>query len=201
MSSSDNLKRHNELLRRTDAPCEEPAGHQQQRQPRSAAGLPPRSSSKASSGSTKRAEVVDAVKSTFFENNTEAKPAPELLLFAKDRQTPLSQWKGSLRHKRGNRVVELCQLQLQVPELYADQFPKALYALDICHRRQVSLGRHVVCRAHLGLLNEKQLAGLKAMAKNQLVAIAALQTAELHVVPYFDNKNQVQVVGFLKILV
>lgn len=172
-------------------------GSQQQQHPQRPPGSACRN---GSSSSGKHAEAIELVKVAFHENNLDASPAPEVLLFAKDRQMPMAQWKGVLRHKRGNRVVELCQVALQVPELYVDQFPRALYALDICHRRQVSLGRHVVCRAHLGPLNERQLAGLKAMAKSQLVAIAALQTAELHLVPYFDNKNQVRVVGFLKIL-
>jgi hypothetical protein len=63
----------------------------------------------------------------------------------------------------------------------------------------VSLGRHVVCRATLAALTEHQLAGLATMARNQLVALCSLQTSELHLVPYFDNKNIVRMVGFLKI--
>lgn len=88
---------------------------------------------------------------------------------------------------------------LQVPEPFLEEVPSALYAADIRHRRSVSLGRHVVCRATLGSVSEHQLAGLSAMARGQLVALCALQTAELHLVPYFDNKNLVRMVGFLKI--
>lgn len=86
-----------------------------------------------------------------------------------------------------------------MPEPFGEEFPAALYAADVRHRRSVSLGRHVVCRAHLAPLTEHQLAGLAAMARGQLVALCALQTAELHLVPYFDNKNHVRMVGFLKI--
>jgi hypothetical protein len=56
-----------------------------------------------------------------------------------------------------------------------------------------------VCRANLQPLSEHQLASLAMMARGQLVALCMLQTAELHVVPYFDNKNHVRCVGFLKI--
>lgn len=89
--------------------------------------------------------------------------------------------------------------QPQVPEAYLEEFPAALYAADIRHRRSVSLGRHVVCRANLAALSEHQLASLAAMARSQLVALCSLQTAELHLVPYFDNRNVVRLVGFLKI--
>lgn len=88
---------------------------------------------------------------------------------------------------------------LQVPEPFLEEFPHTLYAADVRHRRAVSLGRHVVCRASLGTLSEHQLVGLSTMAKGQLVALCSLQTAELHLVPYFDNKNLVRMVGFLKI--
>jgi hypothetical protein len=90
-------------------------------------------------------------------------------------------------------------LLLQVPEPFLEEFPAALFAADVRHRRSVSLGRHVVCRASLGTLSEHQLAGLSAMARGQLVALCSLQTAELHLVPYFDNRNLVRMVGFLKI--
>lgn len=87
----------------------------------------------------------------------------------------------------------------QVPDAFLEEFPGALYAAEIRHRKSVSLGRHVVCRASLAQLSEHQLAGLAAMARGQLVALCMLQTAELHLVPYFDNKNHVRCVGFLKI--
>lgn len=88
---------------------------------------------------------------------------------------------------------------LQVPQAFLEEFPGALYAAEIRHRKSVSLGRHVVCRATLQPLSEHQLSGLAAMARAQLVALCMLQTAELHMVPYFDNKNHVRCVGFLKI--
>jgi hypothetical protein len=69
-----------------------------------------------------------------------------------------------------------------VPEAFLEEFPGALYAAELRHRKTVSLGRHVVCRASL----------------SALVAVCMLQTAELHIVPYHDNKNHVRCVGFLK---
>jgi hypothetical protein len=87
----------------------------------------------------------------------------------------------------------------QVPEPYSEELPPSLYAAEVRHRRSVSLGRHVVCRATLGTVREEQLAALAAMARGQLVALCRLQTAEIHVVPYFDNRNVVRVVGFLRV--
>ncbi|WIA39561.1 hypothetical protein OEZ86_005648 [Tetradesmus obliquus] len=112
---------------------------------------------------------------------------------------PIKNWTGTIKHKHAGRVVELCTLSLQVPEPFLEEFPAALYAADLRHRRSVSLGRHVVCRASLGTLGESQLAALSAMARGQMVALCSLQTAELHLVPYFDNRNLVRMVGFLKI--
>lgn len=94
------------------------------------------------------------------------------------------------------RTPPLCRLQ--VPEAFLEEFPGALYAAELRHRKTVSLGRHVVCRASLSALSEHQLASLATMARAQLVAVCMLQTAELHIVPYHDNKNHVRCVGFLK---
>jgi hypothetical protein len=74
-----------------------------------------------------------------------------------------------------------------VPEAFLEEFPAAMYAAEIRHRKSVSLGRHVVCRANLQPLSEHQLAGLATMARQQLVALCMLQTAELHMVPYFGE--------------
>jgi hypothetical protein len=149
--------------------------------------------------SRKHADAIAAVKVAFHRHPADAQPAAEALVLSKERQMPMTTWEGPIKHRQGSAVVELCSVGLQVPELFAEQFPRSLFALEICHRRQVSLGDHVVCRASLGPLNERQLSGLTAMARNQLVLVAALQTAELHLVPYFDNKNMVRLVGFLRV--
>lgn len=199
-----------------------PAKQQQQKQQQPEAAAPPSpsqpsTSSGGSSGGTapgvgqglhgmlckppsrKHADAIQAVKVAFHRHPSDAQPAAEALVLSKERQTPMTTWDGPIKHRQGSSVVELCSVSLQVPELFAEQFPRSLFALEICHRRQVSLGDHVVCRAALGPLNERQLSGLTAMARNQLVLVAALQTAELHMVPYFDNKNMVRLVGFLRV--
>jgi hypothetical protein len=81
----------------------------------------------------------------------------------------------------------VCCMRAQVPEAFLEEFPAAMYAAEIRHRKSVSLGRHVVCRANLQPLSEHQLAGLATMARQQLVALCMLQTAELHMVPYFGE--------------
>eukprot|EP00879_Flechtneria_rotunda_P000978 GHRR01001112.1.p1 GENE.GHRR01001112.1~~GHRR01001112.1.p1 ORF type:complete len:326 (+),score=133.02 GHRR01001112.1:920-1897(+) len=149
--------------------------------------------------SSARVEAAEAVKRLIHEDSSSSKPTADVLLFSTAKQQPIVHWTGTIKHRADGRVVELCSVTLQVPEPFVEEFPAVLYAADIRHRRSVSLGRHVVCRASLGALSEHQLAGLAAMARSQLVALCSLQTAELHLVPYFDNKNLVRMVGFLKV--
>jgi hypothetical protein len=112
----------------------------------------------------------------------------------------LAHWHGRLMHRRGGSVAELANLAVQLPAAYSDQMPAALYATELAHRRAVPLGRHVVCRSTLlAGTSARQLAALGAMASAQLVAVAPLQLCELVVVPYFDNRNSVRVVCFLRV--
>eukprot|EP00878_Enallax_costatus_P000873 GHUV01001000.1.p1 GENE.GHUV01001000.1~~GHUV01001000.1.p1 ORF type:complete len:509 (+),score=134.97 GHUV01001000.1:162-1688(+) len=153
----------------------------------------------ASSRLASHVEAVQSLKRLLHEDPTYRRPSSDVLLFKKAHQQPVHNWTGVIKHRSAGTVVDLCKVTLQVPEPFLEEFPAVLYAAEVRHRRSVSLGRHVVCRATLGTVNEHQLAGLSAMARGQLVAVCMLQTAELHLVPYFDNKNLVRMVGFLKI--
>eukprot|EP00877_Chromochloris_zofingiensis_P009828 jgi/Chrzof1/5099/Cz15g11120.t1 len=151
------------------------------------------------SAALKRRQIVEGLELALHQGNAGSRTAPEVLLFANGAHIPVVNWQGNIQHKLGKSVVDLCTVSLLVPELYSDQFPVTLYATEVVHRRQVSLGKHVVCRCSLGQLSERQLTVLEAMAKHQMVAIVHLQYCELHLVPYFDNNNHVRMVGFLKI--
>lgn len=172
---------------------------QQQQQRRGSSPKAPGMSERSAARAASHVEAAAALKRLIHEDPSASKPAADVLLFHKGNQQPIRNWTGVIKHRQAGRVVELCTVTLQVPEPFLEEFPATLYAADVHHRRAVSLGRHVVCRATLGALTEHQLAGLSAMARGQLVALCALQTAELHLVPYFDNKNLVRMVGFLKI--
>lgn len=109
-------------------------------------------------------------------------------------------WRGALKHRQGGCSIELATLSLEVPAWVRDQLPGALYTTELQHRRCVSLGRHVLCRALLGQLMPRQRRGLTTLAHCQLVAVVPLQQGgALHLVPYFDNSDTLRLVGFMKL--
>lgn len=162
----------------------------------------------------KSRHLLRSVEAALHLGNAEAVAAPERDLFgavtsssnscedeeASPKPGATVTWQGSLKHKLGGTVIELCPMSAVLPEGFSEQFPAAIYASELQHRRQVSLGKHAVCRCSLGRLTARQLQGLATLAQCQLVAVVRLQHCALHLVPYFDNGRTMRMVGFLKAL-
>jgi hypothetical protein len=191
-------------------------------------------------------EVLRGIHSRLHDGAVDCAEAPEQVLSRDNFSRPdFKQWAGRVKHKQGASVAELCPLAISIPQSYMEQMPATLFATDILHRRQISLGKHLTCRCgppphacsrrarpsarhrcdpaaatpqprrspppdplparpparrcSLGSLSAKQRASLTDMARSQLVAIVELQYCALHLVPYFDNSNNLKVVGFLKL--
>jgi hypothetical protein len=174
-----------------------------QQQPARAGGMPPLPPKPLPASAAARSSAIDALKQQMLAGAAHTAPAADTLLCGQAggaaAAPALAAWSGCIKHRVAGRAVEVCSATLQVPDAFLEEFPRALYAAEIRHRRGVSLGRHVVCRASLAPAPSRhQLASLAAMAREQLVMLCSLQTGELHLVPYFDNRNSVRLVGFLR---
>jgi hypothetical protein len=92
-------------------------------------------------------EVLKLIYSRLHDGCADCIEAPEQVL-QRDNFTKLDfkHWSGVLKHKQGASVTEFCSLAINIPQLYMEQMPAALYATDILHRKQISLGKHLTCR-------------------------------------------------------
>lgn len=106
-------------------------------------------------------------------------------------------WQGCIKHKLLNSELELCGLSAHVPKPFAREFAHTLYVSNLTQRKNVLLGRHHVCRCSIKSASENQLAKLRSLAHYELVAVVVLRRGCFILVPYFDNQDNLRVVGFL----
>jgi hypothetical protein len=92
-------------------------------------------------------EVLRGIHSRLHDGSVDCAEAPEQVLSRDNFSRPdFKQWAGRVKHKQGASVTELCPLAISIPQLYMEQMPATLFATDILHRRQISLGKHLTCR-------------------------------------------------------
>jgi hypothetical protein len=99
-------------------------------------------------------EVLKTIHRTLHDGSADCIEAPEQVL-ERDNFTKLDfkHWSGKVKHKQGASVTEFCSLTINIPQLYMEQMPATLYANDILHRRQISLGKHLTCRYAVAACN------------------------------------------------
>jgi hypothetical protein len=92
-------------------------------------------------------EVLRGIHSRLHDGSADCAKAPEQVLPRDNFSRPdFQQWAGKVKHKHSASVTDLCPLAISIPQLCMEQMPATLYATDILHRRQISLGKHLTCR-------------------------------------------------------
>lgn len=85
------------------------------------------------------AEAVQNLTRLLHEDPSHSKPSADVLLFKQTAQQPIQNWSGIIKHKFGGRVVELCNITLQVGGSHQQQ----LRCVRRCLLGGTSLRQHV----------------------------------------------------------
>ncbi|GLC47310.1 Charged multivesicular body protein 4C [Pleodorina starrii] len=112
-------------------------------------------------------------------------------------------WTGSIWQNVPNgRDLIYCKISVPLPAECTKELAESqnLEVVQLAPRRGVKLGRHRVCKCTIVEASVAQLAKLKSMAQNELVALAPLESHGLILVPYLDNAGNVRLVCFCLVL-
>ncbi|KAG2492416.1 hypothetical protein HYH03_009359 [Edaphochlamys debaryana] len=108
-------------------------------------------------------------------------------------------WVGNVWQSAANgRDVTYCRISVPLPVECAKELTEldGMEVAQLAPRKAVKLGRHRVAKVSIVEASAPQLAKLKSMAQNELVALAPLENHGLILVPYLDNAGGVRLVAF-----